>query len=83
MGVAMGFVLMIWCGVLLFYQKFRNELLIFSFSASFAGFWMAFFTAAFNPAVTAGYYMSPILPLSLMGFMGFVAFVLDYLARKK
>lgn len=81
-GVGVGFVLMIVCGVLLCYKKFRNTLLVFSFSASFAGFWMAFFTAAFNPVTQSGYYMSPILPLSLMALFGFVAFVLDYLARK-
>lgn len=82
-GVVMGFALMILCAVLLFYKKICNTLLIFSFGAGFAGFWMAFFTAAFNPSTHAGYYMSPILPLSLMSFVGFVAFVLDYLSRKR
>lgn len=81
-GVVMSLVIMSLCGILLFKKKFRNSLLIFSFSASFAGFWTAFITAAFNP-VTYPRYMTPVLPLILMAFMGFIAFVFNYLASKK
>ena len=80
-GVAIGFAIMFICGILLFTKKFHNSLLIFSFSASFAGFWTAFITAAFNP-ITYPRYMVTVLPLSLMALFGFVAFMLDYLARK-
>ena len=51
--------------------KLRSPLLLFSFSAAFAGFFSALFIAAFTP-VTETRYMSPVLPLGIIACVGFL-----------
>lgn len=63
-------------GLWIYKTNLRNALLLFSFSAGFAGFWSAFFIAIFTP-VNETRYMSPILPLGIMAAIGLVAYILD------
>lgn len=58
-----------------FKPKMRSSLLVFSFSASFAGFFSALFIVAFTP-VTETRYMSPVLPLGIIACVGLVAALL-------
>lgn len=81
-GVSMSFILMIVSLILICFRKYRNNLLLFSFSFSFAAFFSAVFIAGFSPVIYPRY-MSPILPLALMSFIGFIAFVCDRLSRKE
>ncbi|MGX3043839.1 hypothetical protein [Helicobacter sp. T3_23-1056] len=90
-GVGVGFVILMLSSAILWRRRKvvfadslcqNNTLLIFAFSVSFATFWSAFFIAAFSP-VTDSRYMSPILPMAIVALIGLVAFVMDYLARKK
>ena len=53
----------------------RSPLLLFSFSAAFAGFFSALFIVAFTP-VTETRYMSPVLPLGIIACVGLVAALL-------
>lgn len=53
----------------------RSSLLLFSFSAAFAGFFSALFIVAFTP-VTETRYMSPVLPLGIIACVGLVAALL-------
>lgn len=58
-----------------FKPKMRSSLLVFSFSAAFAGFFSALFIVAFTP-VTETRYMSPVLPLGIVACVGLVAALL-------
>ena len=55
--------------------KLRSPLLLFSFSASFAGFFSALFIVAFTP-VTETRYMSPVLSLGIIACVGLIAALL-------
>ena len=82
-GVALSFGVMILSLILwLVKRDLRNNLLMFSFSVGFAGFFSALFIVLFTP-VAETRYMSPILPLGLLAIIGFVAFILDYYKRVK
>lgn len=79
-GVLLSACVMILSFCLCCKRKYRNALLLFSFSAGFAGFFSAIFIVSFTP-VNETRYMSPILPLGIMALIGFVSFVCDRLKQ--
>lgn len=74
-GVCISFLVMCLSGVAFLLGK-RTPILVFSFSVGFAGFWSAFFIAAFT-TVPETRYMSPILPMAILALIGFISFVLE------
>lgn len=75
-GVLLSLFVLLACFVLWIYTpKMRSPLLLFSFSAAFAGFFSALFIVAFTP-VTETRYMSPVLPLGIVACIGLVAALL-------
>lgn len=79
-GVAISFGVMLLSFMLLVASKgsvLTRQILCFSFSVGFAGFFSALFYALFTP-VAETRYMSPILPLGIIALIGFIAFVCDY-----
>ncbi|RDU51830.1 hypothetical protein CQA49_09135 [Helicobacter sp. MIT 00-7814] len=58
-------------------SQYVRALLVFSFSVGFAGFFSAFFIAAFS-TVPETRYMSPVTALGVMAFIGFVVCVCEY-----
>lgn len=73
-GVSMGTILLLISSILLCLKRFRNALLVFTFSVSFASFFSALFIALFTP-VNETRYMSLVLPLSIVALLGFIAFL--------
>lgn len=82
-GVVACFVVMIFCGIAMIIKQFKDykAILVFGFSAGFAGFFSAIFIAIFSP-VPETRYMSPILPLAIVAIAGFVAFVCEIFKTK-
>lgn len=80
-GVIVSFIIMALASFLLLIGK-RSETLVYTFSVSFAGFWSAFFIAAFT-TVPETRYMSPVLPLAILGCIGFLAYILQTIAIKR
>lgn len=77
-GVALSFGAMLLSFVLLMMKRggsvLVRQILFFSFSVGFAGFFSALFYALFTP-VAEPRYMSPILPLGIIGVIGLIACV--------
>lgn len=83
--IAVGFALLIFSTFEIFRvrkQKSDKSLLIFTFATALTTFASAFIIAAMA-IVTHSRYMSPVPIFSVIALVGFVAFVLDYLSRKK
>ena len=85
-GVALSFVVMLLSFVLLITTRrgglLTRQLLCFSFSVGFAGFFSALFIALFTP-LNESRYMTPVLPLGILALVGFIAFVCDYYKSRK
>lgn len=80
-GVLLSLALMILSLCLMMIKRTLDSLLIFTFASSFAGFFSAFFIAAFSP-VPEVRYMSPVLALAVVAFCGFLAFLINAIAKK-
>lgn len=78
-GVALSFVSMLICGFLFIFVREAKDTLrifaLFGFSVGFSGFFSALFFALFTP-VAETRYMSPILPLGILGMVGLIAYLL-------
>lgn len=79
-GVAISFVVMIFCGIAMLIERFKESraMLVFGFSVGFAGFFSAVFIAIFSP-VPETRYMSPVLSLAIMAVMGLLAFIWEFM----
>ena len=83
-GVVTNALVMVFSLVLLCVKKeklsqmsYLQALFVFSFSVGFAGFFSAFFIAAFSPIVFDRY-MSPVTALGVMSFIGFMTCICEY-----
>jgi len=77
-GVAIGFLILSVTGLIwIFLPSFRSDLLLFTLSTSMSTCCTAMVVCIFSP-ITDSRYMSPVLPLSLIGLIGFATFL--YLA---
>jgi len=81
-GVCLSVIVMMLSAGLLCVKSFRNALLVFSFSAGFAGFFSSVFIAIFSP-VPEPRYMSPILMLGILALYGFIGFLFAKIDSKR